>query len=81
MSVKTFPMPISRIPIKHPAKIEHICKEYWLWVEDHWEIRADWWDWENERWVTCRHCETDHNLKFLIDAAITYGFKEQPVNE
>jgi len=75
-------MPISKIPVVHIADIEHIYKEYWLWKEDHWEIRADWWDWEKEQWVTCRHPETEHNLKFLREAAINYGFKEkETVNE
>lgn len=74
--LRTFELPVTMVEVVHLApEVKEICREYWLWVEDHWEIRADWQNHETDEWVTCRHCETEHNWRVLYSTAREYGFE------
>lgn len=74
--LRTFKMPVTMVEVHHLApEVKEICREYWLWAEDHWEIRADWQNHATGEWVTCRHCETEHNWLALYSTAREYGFE------
>ena len=74
--LRTFSMPITRIEVPQPfcSEIEKFMKQYWIWKNDHWEIRADWI--ESGKCTTCSHIETPYAWEKLQEAACLFGFEK-----
>jgi hypothetical protein len=73
--LRCFKMPMNKVFVEHAAPlVKEICQEYWLWENDQWVIRCDWF--KESGTVTCLHCETEHNWKTLLKMAEMFGYQD-----
>ena len=75
--LRRFPLPMKRVDVFHAAPaVREIHQEYWIWEDEQWQIRCDWFNLEEMgTYTTCVHCETEHNLAQLFLMARSYGFE------